>query len=267
MVEADEYKHLSLRSLALLAKRLGRVFASYGTWCRLVRDHRWRRPRRRLYPPRPKVGLRATVPNQWWHVDVTVIRLLDGTRTYLHAVVDNYCRRVLGWTLEPRLCAEGTRTILKEAREALVDHEAKVNVMTDGGSENLVVHQDDDLVAVADHVVAQVDVVQSNSMVEALWSQLRHRWLYVHQLDSFPGLERLIAMYFADHNSLIPRVELGGRTPDEAYHGQEPGLAERLRDRHTDARVRRIETNRAQRCVSCEPAQHPPPTPGLRLVP
>ncbi len=223
MVEADEYKHLSQRLLALLGKRLGKVFASYGTWCRLIREHGWRRPRRRLYPAKLKAGIRALAPNEWWHVDVTIIRLLDGTRNYLHAVVDNYSRRVLAWTLETRLCAEGTRKILTEARKALAEG-TKVSIMTDGGSENLVVRQDDDLAAVADHVVAQVDVTQSNSMVEALWSQLRHRWLYLHQLESFTGLEGLIRKYFLDHNSLIPRVELGGRTPDEAYRGEELDL-------------------------------------------
>jgi hypothetical protein len=25
-----------------------------------------------------------------WHIDTTVIRLLDGTRAYLHAVIDNF---------------------------------------------------------------------------------------------------------------------------------------------------------------------------------
>jgi len=266
MVEADEYKHLSLRSLALLGKRLGNVFASYGTWCCLVREHRWRRPRRRLYPPKPKLGIRASSPNEWWHVDVTIIRLLDGTRTYLHAVVDNYSRRVLAWTLESRLRAEGTRKILNEARQSLA-HGTRVNVMTDGGSENLVVHQDGDLAAVADHVVAQVDIVQSNSMIEALWSQLRHRWLYLHTLDSFAGLESLIRTYFADHNSLTPCIELGGRTPDDAYRAEELGLADRLRVQHADARVRRVADNRARSCRTCEPAQHPPPTPTLSLVP
>jgi len=266
MVEADDYKHLSLRSLALLGKRLGKVFASYGTWCRLVREHGWRRPRRRLYPAKPKVGIRATAPNEWWHVDVTIIRLLDGTRAYLHAVIDNYSRRVLAWTLESRLCAKGTRSILNEAREGLGNN-ARVNVMTDGGSENLVVHQDDDLVAVADHVVAQVDVVQSNSMIESLWSQLRHRWLYLHTLDSFAGLERLVSTYFADHNSFIPRVELGGRTPDEAYRGEALDLPDRLRVQHADARFRRIAENRARTCRTCEPIQHAPPTPTLRLLP
>ena len=33
------------------------------------------------------------------HVDVTVIRLLDGTKLYLHGVLDNFSRRILAWHL------------------------------------------------------------------------------------------------------------------------------------------------------------------------
>ncbi len=213
------------------------------------------------------MGIRASRPNEWRHVDVTIIRLLDGTRGYLHAVVDNFSRRVLAWTLEPRLCAEGTRHILRQATTASSET-AKVNVMTDGGSENLVIGQDAVLVAVAEHFVAQVDVAESNSMVEAVWRQLRHRWLYLHTLDSFVGLQTLIRKYFLDHNSLIPRVELGGRTPDEAYFGRELDLAERLRARHVEARVRRIVKNRSAGCQRCRPEDQPtPPTPTLSLVP
>ena len=36
MVEDDALKHLSVRLLALLERRLGRVFASYETWCRTM---------------------------------------------------------------------------------------------------------------------------------------------------------------------------------------------------------------------------------------
>ena len=71
-------------------------------------------------------------------------------------------------------------------------------------------------------------------------------------------------MHFADHNSPIPRGELGGRTPDEAYRERELGFDERLREQHADARVRRIEANRAR---TCEPTEHAPPTPPLALVP
>ena len=29
-----------------------------------------------------------------WHIDATVIRLLDGTRAHLYAVIDNFSRRI-----------------------------------------------------------------------------------------------------------------------------------------------------------------------------
>ena len=118
MVESDVYKHLSIRSLSLLAQRMGRVFAAYGTWCRLIRAHGWRRPRRCLYPAKPKIGVRAQRPGEWLHIHTTVIKLLDGTKAYLHAVVDNYTRRVLAWALKTKLTAETTRTIRREAADS-----------------------------------------------------------------------------------------------------------------------------------------------------
>ena len=86
MVTSEEYRHVPTGTLALLAQRLGKVFASPTTWYRLVRLHKWRRPRLRVHRAKPKVGIRTTVPNELWHVDTTLIRLLDGTRAYLHAV-------------------------------------------------------------------------------------------------------------------------------------------------------------------------------------
>ena len=35
--------------------------------------------------------------------DVAVIRLLDDTKCYLHAVIDNFSRRILAWRLARRL--------------------------------------------------------------------------------------------------------------------------------------------------------------------
>ena len=57
----------------------------------------------RLYPPKPKLGFRATAPNDAWHVDATIIKLLDGTKAYLYAVIDNYSRKILAWTVAERL--------------------------------------------------------------------------------------------------------------------------------------------------------------------
>ena len=72
-------------------------WASPSIWHRLVRLHGWRRPRLRVHPAKPKVGLRPTRANEMWHIDTTVIHLLDGSRAYLHAVIDNFSRRILAW--------------------------------------------------------------------------------------------------------------------------------------------------------------------------
>ena len=60
MVTALDYRHVPIGTLAVLAQRLGKVWASPSTWCRLVRKFGWRRPRLRVHPAKPKVGLRTT---------------------------------------------------------------------------------------------------------------------------------------------------------------------------------------------------------------
>lgn len=223
----------------------------------LIRQNGWRRLRARVYPRKPTVGVRASRPNEWWHVDVTIIRVLDGTRAYLHGVIDNYSRKVLSWRIEPELRAETTRAILVEARQTS-GVGPRVKVMTDGGSENLIIATDADVAAIAEHVVAQVAVHFSNSMIEAFWRQLRHQWLYLHSLDSIAMLRRLVAEYVSDHHALIPREHLGGRTPDEGYAGVEPPS---LADARAAARAARVQANRAIRCGVC------PTRPAVARVP
>jgi putative transposase len=92
-----------------------RVFASASTWHRLVREHAWRRPRQRVHPAAPKVGIRAARPNEVWHMDTTLIRLLDGSRVYLQAVIDNFSRRILAWKVSPTFNPLATVEILLTA--------------------------------------------------------------------------------------------------------------------------------------------------------
>src|SRR6516165_7235168 len=102
MVTSPAYRHVPTGTLAVFAQRLGSVCASGSTWYRLARRFGWRRPRLRIHPAKPKIGLRTTRPNEMWHIDTTVIRLLDGTRAYLHAVIDNFSRRILALRLVNR---------------------------------------------------------------------------------------------------------------------------------------------------------------------
>src|SRR5262245_37475477 len=68
MVTSPEYRHVPTGTLAVLAQRLGRLSASPSTWYRLVRKFGWRRPRVRVHPAKPRVGLRTTGPDEMWHI-------------------------------------------------------------------------------------------------------------------------------------------------------------------------------------------------------
>jgi transposase InsO family protein len=252
MVESDGHKHMSLRGLALHAQRIGKIFASPSTWYRLVRIAGWRRPRNRIYPAKPKIGIRATAPGELLHLDVTIIRLLDGTRAYLHAIIDNYSRRILSWTLEDRLDSGGTCQILREAGIQLRKRSEKTTVVADSGSENVNGEVDELLKDEAlTRVLAQVEVTFSNSMIEAFWRSLKHSWLFLNALDKFTALARLVEFYVTAHNQVMPHSAFEGQTPDEMYFGTGGAVPAELASARKAAREERMKVNRAAACSVC----------------
>ncbi len=135
--------------------------------------------------------MRASAPGELLHLDVTVIRLLDGTRAYLHAAIDNYSRRILSWSLEDRLGSGGMCRLLREAARQLHGESRRTAIVTEAGCEN--VNSDVDGLLEDDglrRTLAQLDVTFSNSMIEAFWRSLKHSWLYLHSLDSIESLRR-----------------------------------------------------------------------------
>ena len=72
--------------LSVLAQRLGKVFSSASTWHKLIKYRGWLRPRKRLHPAKLKVGIRTERPDEKRHIDTSVIKLLDGTKAYIHGV-------------------------------------------------------------------------------------------------------------------------------------------------------------------------------------
>ncbi|MEZ4330095.1 MAG: DDE-type integrase/transposase/recombinase, partial [Polyangiales bacterium] len=234
-------------------------FAAVSTWLREIDRLGIQRPRKRLHPRRSKVGVRASRPNELWHIDASCVRLLDGTVRWLHGVIDNHSRKILAWTVGTSCRAAATETLLRQAIAHLPAGSPPITVITDGGSENTTVgHPDFD--GLLHQVRAQVDVTFSNSMIESFWNQLKHRWLFLHHLDSEETLVRLSSLYVEDHNTLIPRAALRGRTPDEVYTDVEPDLPERIAADAILARRQRLLSNQALAgCGGCDgPVQTAP---------
>ena len=252
MVTAVEYRHVPTGTLAVLAQRLGKVWASPSTWYHLVRKFGWRRPRLRVHAAKPKVGLRTTRANEMWHIDTTVIRLLDGSRAYLHAVIDNFSRRILAWRVAETFTPANSVAVLVEAGRRATPSETMPVVLADAGVEN-VNAQVDELITtgVLRRVLALTELKFSNSMIEAWWRSLKHQWLFLHSLDSVTTVRRLVAFYVEEHNTVLRHSAFRGQTPDEMYLGKGDTVPADLTARAAAARQARIEANRSAACGRC----------------
>jgi hypothetical protein len=127
-------------------------------------------------------------------------------------------------------------------------------VVADSGSENLNGEVNAILAEQAlTRVLAQVEATFSNSMIEAFWRSLKHSWIYLHNLDNFTVLGRLIEFYVEAHNTVMPHAAFNGQTPDEVFFGTGDLVPSELAVARGRARDERMKANRAAGCGVCGP--------------
>jgi hypothetical protein len=90
---------------------------------------------------------------------------------------------------------------------------------------------------------------------------MKHGWLFLHQLDTFAALEKLIAFYVEQHNSVVPHSAFAGQTPDEMYFGRGDQVPVDLAVGRARAREARLKSNRELSCEACRPAIQEMPGP------
>jgi transposase InsO family protein len=253
MVTAPEYRHVPTGTLAVLAQRLGTVWASPSTWYHLVRKFGWRRPRLRVHPAKPKVGLRTTRADEMWHIDTTVIRLLDGTRAYLHAVIDNFSRRILAWRVAETFAPVNSVAVLVEASRGATPSETTPVVLADAGGRRereRPGRQPDHRRSSAPGLgLHRTEVLELHD--RSVVALLKHQWLFLHSLDSIITVRRLVEFYVQEHNRVLPHSAFRGQTPDEMYFGTGDTVPADLTSRAAAARRTRVKANRSAACVTC----------------
>ena len=204
-----------------------------------------------MHPAKPKIGLRTTRANEMWHIDTSVIRLLDGTRAYLHAVIDNFSRRILAWRVADTFAPVNSVAVLIEASRRTTSDTTPV-VLADAGVENVNAQVDALIDAgVLRRLLALTKLQFSNSLIEAWWRSLKHQWLFLHPLESVTTVRRLVAFYVDEHNRVLPHSAFRGQTPDEMYFGTGDSVPADLTSRAAAARRRRGEANRSASCETC----------------
>lgn len=121
--------------------------------------------------------IRASAPFQIWHLDLTVIRLIDGSRVFVQAVIDNFSRYVLAARTTATYGGSSTKTLLLEAigKATAMGCSLTPTVMVDSGSENLN-GETDGLVdtGIIKRVVAQIVASQVTGSTSFPGNQLHH---------------------------------------------------------------------------------------------
>ena len=255
-VTSKKFAHISVSSLHLLAQRTGELFCSVDTWYKYIRSWEWRRPWTKETKKIAKTGIRATSPNEIWHLDVTVVNIRPGFKLYIQAVIDNFSRFVLAWRVTDQINAANTVETLKlatqKAKELLAAGDS-TNVMMDPGTENknsnvLRFISSKNLV----RVLAQVDIHYSNSMIERLFHSLKNNFLYHQGINTIEDLTRKADFYFREHNYVMPMAVHRGGKPAEVFVSSwnEASLLE-LQEKKVLALAARKAKNLEPACKAC----------------
>ncbi len=174
----------------------------------------------------------------------TVIRLLDGTRAYLHAVIDNFSRRILAWRVADTFGPVNNVAVLLDASRGATPSDTAPVVLADAGVENVNAQVDELIDAgVLRRLLALTEPKFSNSMIEAWWRSLTHQWCFLHSLDSVTTVRRLVELYVDEHNRVLPHSAFRGQTPDEMYFGTGDVVPVDL--------TARAEAHRSASCETC----------------
>ena len=137
---------------------------------------------------------------------------------------DNYSRAILGYqvSLERRACHTFENLSKVKAEYLVPANISECMLLTDDGSENYgeviqwITGSDAPKIR---HVIAQVDIHYSNSMIEAANKQLKNRFLYHQKINNFSNLENYLSKAILDLNHR-PHGVLNGLSPMEVLQGK-----------------------------------------------
>lgn len=94
-------------------------------------------------------------------------------------------------------------------------------MFVDSGSENLNKYVAEQISSnQIRRTIAQIDVDQSNSMIEMLFYRIKHHHHYKIPLTNLEPLIKEVDFYMTEENSLIPHSVQNGATPEEVMLGE-----------------------------------------------
>jgi len=204
-------------------------------------------PRKKKY----KTGIRASAPFRLLHMDTTLLRTLDGTRVYIHFIVDNFSRVILGWKASLDSGSINPAENLRNVCERYNLFNKEIELMCDDGSENkgevyLFLERSDVLIK---QIIAQIQVLFSNSISEAANKSVKYLFLFPQKPRTFDDVVRILDQVIPIYNDSYPFL-FYGRSRNDVLSGKIPDkhlFSEKIRQ----AKLNRLDINRSNSCGVC----------------
>jgi putative transposase len=187
-------------------------------------------------------------------MDVTLFKTVNGVKHYLYLIRDNYSRAILACKAATSYSSEIARDTLYKVLNQFGLLKKEGTLITDGGSENkgALTEWLGKTGSLWKKIVAQVDIVQSNSMAEAANKILKYRYLFPNPITDTGELVQVLDKALADYKQ-VPQNNLYGFTPDEVLKGAIPDKHQ-FKTQIAAAKKKRISINQAISCSDdCSP--------------
>lgn len=204
--------------------------------------------RRQVKPPKKYSPILTNGPLKVLHQDITLFRTANGVKHYLYIIRDNYSRAILACKVATVYSSSIALQTLENVltRFHLLDQQGLL--ITDGGMENKG-HLETWLSRPGmlwRKLVAQLDIIQSNSMAEAANKIIKYRFLYTRPVADTDTLIATAETAVNRYND-TPNAQLFGYTPNEVIAGAKPDRY-RFKAQIKAANKQRIRNNRDYPC-------------------
>ena len=247
-VTDEAYLHWSIPSIYCQMLRKAKTFMSLATFRKYAK---WTNPNlsnRRKKLEKNWKGLRANTSKQILHMDVTIFRPSDHSKVYLYFILDNFSRAILGWKASLQYSSEIALENLKEVCNKYDLSNSSVQLVVDDGPENNGCVND--FLSIPGiqlkKLIAQLDIRQSNSMIEAANKRIKYDYLFTKELLDFHAAKTYLSSAIESFNNK-PLDVLSAYTPLEVLHGAVPDK-NRFKDQTRIAVQERKLSNKQQVC-------------------
>ena len=124
-------------------------------------------------------------------MDITIFRPSDHTRFYIYLVINNFSRAILSWKASLQNSSEIALENLKKACYKYDLLKSDTQLIVDDGTENK--GSINEFLALPEvqlnKQIAQIDIRQSNSMIEAANKRLKYDYLFTKELSNFEAVD------------------------------------------------------------------------------